>query len=101
MLRCCAGIKDTNTSEVLYIDYGNSECLPLSELRVLPHQFAVLPAQAVPCCLDGVLCRPDTSGSWSTQEVDEFSGLADDEVQMEVKSYRDFKHYVELSKDGR
>jgi len=40
-------------AEVRYIDYGNTETLPVSELRCLPPEFGVLPSQAVRCCLEG------------------------------------------------
>ena len=40
-------------AEVQYIDYGNTETLPVRELRCLPPEFCVLPSQAVRCCLEG------------------------------------------------
>ena len=40
-------------AELRYIDYGNTETLPVSELRCLPQEFGVLPSQAVRCCLEG------------------------------------------------
>ena len=39
--------------EVLYIDYGNTAAVPLSNIRILKPEFSTLPAQAVKCCLKG------------------------------------------------
>lgn len=39
---------------VQFVDYGNSETLPISALCPLYQQFADLPSQAVPCSLYGV-----------------------------------------------
>ena len=45
-------VKDNSVS-VFYIDYGNSETLPLSRLRVLNSKFQNLPSQAIECSLSG------------------------------------------------
>ncbi|XP_032232054.2 uncharacterized protein LOC5507515 isoform X2 [Nematostella vectensis] len=42
------------TVEVLCVDDGNREKLPLSRLRPLPDAFTVLPCQAVCCALSGI-----------------------------------------------
>ena len=46
-------VKDKNVAEVQYIDYGNTEVLPLPELRPIPPEFCALSRQAVRCCLEG------------------------------------------------
>ncbi len=48
--------EDNNTVEVYYVDYGNRETLPESQLRrLLPQRsFMSLPTQAVTCALSGV-----------------------------------------------
>lgn len=50
-----AKVEDVHGEEVkvTYIDYGDSATVPLSSIRTLKHQFSLLPAQAVPCCLKG------------------------------------------------
>ena len=42
-----------NSVSVLYIDYGNSETLSLSRLKVLNSKFQNLPSQAIECSLSG------------------------------------------------
>ena len=42
-----------NSVSVFYIDYGNSETLPLSRLKVLNSKFQNLPSQAIECSLSG------------------------------------------------
>ena len=55
---------------VLYVDYGNEEVLPLSELRQLDHSLYRLPCQAMYCsmpsirpCLSSSSRSPDTKGA--------------------------------------
>ena len=45
-------VKDNSVS-VFYIDYGNSETLSLSRLKVLNSRFQSLPSQAIECSLSG------------------------------------------------
>ena len=40
--------------EVIFVDYGNSEVVPLSATRELTSEFLSLPNQAVQCTLDGL-----------------------------------------------
>jgi len=41
----------TDRVEVLYVDYGNKEEVPLSSLRPLDYRFVILPCQAIKCSL--------------------------------------------------
>lgn len=41
----------TDRVEVLYVDYGNREEVPLSSLRPLDYRFVILPCQAIKCSL--------------------------------------------------
>ena len=43
-----------DTVKVFFIDYGNSESVPISCLSACPSQFALLPVAAVRCSLSGV-----------------------------------------------
>ncbi|XP_064488193.1 RING finger protein 17-like isoform X2 [Ornithodoros turicata] len=45
---------------VLYVDYGNSESVPFSSLRILPDEYMDIPMQAVVCTLHGVTPVADT-----------------------------------------
>ncbi|XP_014670850.1 PREDICTED: uncharacterized protein LOC106811663 [Priapulus caudatus] len=50
--------------DVVYIDYGNEERLPLSRLRPLEKQFAQLPQQAL-CCSLAKVCPPANALLWT------------------------------------
>ncbi|CAB5297965.1 unnamed protein product [Rhizophagus irregularis] len=39
-------IPDSKSAEVIYVDYGNSEMIPLSRVRPLPDNFKQLPSQS-------------------------------------------------------
>ena len=43
------------TIQVVYIDYGNQEWLPLNRLRRIPKQFLQVPEMAVSCSLTGIV----------------------------------------------
>ena len=45
---------DTPRAQVIYVDFGNHEPLPVSRLRVLRKEHAELPMMAVLCALEGV-----------------------------------------------
>lgn len=46
---------DTSQVEVIYVDFGNHEPLPVSQLRTLRKEHAELPMMAVLCALDGAV----------------------------------------------
>ncbi|XP_014678990.1 PREDICTED: uncharacterized protein LOC106818830 [Priapulus caudatus] len=69
--------------EVLYIDYGNSETLTLSALRLLDSDLAALPKQVIRGRLDGITSH---TGSWSqycTQTLKE--SFTDSNIDVEIK----------------
>ena len=47
--------KDTSQAQVIYVDFGNHEPLPVSRLRMLRKEHAETPMMAVLCALDGVV----------------------------------------------
>jgi len=47
--------KDTSQVQVIYVDFGNYESLPMSRLRILRKEHAELPMMAVLCALDGAV----------------------------------------------
>lgn len=61
--------------KVNYVDYGNEETLPLSELQPLHSQFRILPSQAIQCCLANVLPFSLSTAVWSNHICDWFSSL--------------------------
>jgi hypothetical protein len=60
------------TAKVLFVDYGNTDTVPLSDLRKLALEFSYLPQQAIPCMLSGVT-EPD--GGWSQEVLNLFENL--------------------------
>lgn len=46
---------DTSQVQVIYVDFGNHEPLPVSRLRMLRKEHAELPMMAVLCALDGAV----------------------------------------------
>ena len=49
---------DTPTAQVIYVDFGNHESLPVSRLRMLRKEHAELPMMAALCALEGMV-SPD------------------------------------------
>ncbi|RMX47663.1 hypothetical protein pdam_00013604 [Pocillopora damicornis] len=65
---------DTPQANVIYVDFGNNEILPVSRLRMLRKEHAELPMIAVLCALDGAL--PTGGGkNWSTASIERFQEL--------------------------
>ncbi|CAG0883760.1 unnamed protein product [Darwinula stevensoni] len=62
-------------AEVLYIDYGNSEIIHISEMRVIPRKFVRDPDHAVCCTLHGI--EPPNCGQWSEDSIRTFALLLD------------------------
>ncbi|KFQ46384.1 Tudor domain-containing protein 1, partial [Nestor notabilis] len=60
-----------------YIDYGNSEVLPLTRLRPVIPRLMDLPAQAIRCTLAGVK-RP--LGEWTSEDICFMKQLVEDKV---------------------
>ena len=58
---------DDDKVNVMFVDFGNSDTVALSELRELENKFRQLPAHAVCCSLSGV-CPLSKSGDWNGDE---------------------------------
>ena len=70
--------------QVLYIDYGNAEILPITRLRRLKTQFTHCPAMAIQCALFEV--TPRNGNNWTEAAVESFRQLtADREFEMITK----------------
>ncbi|XP_031556532.1 RING finger protein 17-like isoform X2 [Actinia tenebrosa] len=68
------GVNSDETVDVTYVDYGNAETLPFSEIRKLPDSLLGLPRQAYPACLADV--KPcEESEDWNEQVQDFVCGL--------------------------
>lgn len=59
--------------DVIYVDYGNRERIPVSRLRPLHPRFMTDPAQAVCCRLARVKPSGKASAHWSKEETDFFT----------------------------
>ncbi|XP_063688018.1 tudor domain-containing protein 1-like [Bolinopsis microptera] len=72
---------DNASANVLYIDYGNSELVPVSSLRRLKTQFTHCPAMAIQCSLFGI--TPRTGSTWTDEAVESFRQLTgENELEM-------------------
>ena len=64
---------------VCFMDYGNSEVIPPSDVKVLLPDFFVVPVQAIECKLSN--CNPlDGETNWSDDAITTFSGLVSDKL---------------------
>ena len=67
-------------ASIFYVDYGNTEDVPRSDVRTLESQFCALPAQALRCSLEGV--SPLAAGGWSLECISKFQEAV---LEQEVK----------------
>jgi len=82
--------------EVHYIDYGNTECLPLSRLRKMKAQFLQVPELAVPCSLVDIV-PPNKQTYWPVNSIKAFNSLVGDKpMLMNIRSRFDGRLYVDL-----
>ncbi|XP_046582316.1 uncharacterized protein LOC124289727 [Haliotis rubra] len=86
---------------VIYVDYGNYECVKPSSLLQLPASLSTLPSQAIFCSLSG-LCPVNKLGVWTEDEVNGFRQFVNGQ-QLNCKAtfvspYQtlSFPHLVEL-----
>lgn len=67
-------------ASVLYVDFGNTESVRVSEIFSLDGKFFELPCQAVLCSLSGV--KPVSQTGWTSQAVECFRSLVSGSVQV-------------------
>lgn len=77
--------------EVIYVDYGNHESLPLSRLCMLRKDHAELPMMAVLCALEGV--ASSNGDKWNDASIARFKELCDVET-LSLKVVRTEGHYL-------
>ncbi|XP_038076569.1 RING finger protein 17-like isoform X2 [Patiria miniata] len=84
--------------DVLYVDYGNSETVPLSKLCRIKQKHGNLPDLAVCCSLTDIV-PTRKSGRWSLEAVHSFAKMVGDKpVYMSVLGHSGATLYVDLHK---
>ncbi|RMC11371.1 hypothetical protein DUI87_11490 [Hirundo rustica rustica] len=106
---CCAQFTEDNlwyraavtayasedTVLVDYMDYGNSDSLPLTRLRPIIPSLMDLPAQAIRCSLAGV--KPPL-GTWTSEDISYMKKLVKDKVlTVKVVDKESSRSVVELT----
>ena len=77
--------EETLVAKVLFVDYGNTEDVKVSDIYCLPRRFLAVPAQAVSFSLAGVRPVSEEEG-WSPQSITRFEELYNDrELLVTVK----------------
>ncbi|XP_065225661.1 tudor domain-containing protein 1 isoform X2 [Planococcus citri] len=79
----------TKKAEVLYVDFGNKETLPLCRIRLLAKEFTKNTVQTVKCSLAGI--KPLTGSKYKYPASAEFliKNVEDKELQMVVNEVKD------------
>ena len=62
-------VTDSGHLQVRFVDYGNCQSLPLTDIRKSKIGFCVLPMQAIHCYVAMVDHKPE---SWSKEEIDDY-----------------------------
>ena len=91
-----AVVKEISSGKVLvlYIDYGNSETLPIKNIKRLLPRFSELPQQGVECSLNRIRANGKT---WSQKATKRFITLTEEAVKLKVVAQEDHGiHRVEL-----
>ena len=65
----------SSTADVLFVDFGNTETIPLSEMFVLPKEFLSISAQATSFSLHGIVNKGEV---WSVEALLRFKELYED-----------------------
>ena len=62
--------------DVLLVDYGDCESVPLTRIRTLPQGFVTLPKQAITCSLSGVKPAVEEDSKWRPEAMEKLKELA-------------------------
>ena len=96
-------IKSTSSSsglEVCFVDYGNSEVITPSDVKVLGTEFQALPVQAIECKLHNCLPLPSVE-TWSDDAIGVFSHLVlDKDLSVKFVSQVENVWEVEVCYEG-
>lgn len=87
--------------EIFYVDYGNSEVVPLSRLRLMPVVFGSLPHLAIRCSLYNIATTKGDS-NWKRESIAMFARLTEHRklILMVVEQRADMYHVDLLDTDG-
>ena len=86
--------------EVCFVDYGNSEVITPSDVKVLESKFQALPVQAIECKLYNCFPLPD-SETWSDNAIGVFSHLVlDKDLSIKFVAQVDNVWEVEVNCEG-
>lgn len=81
--------------KVFYVDYGNTEVVDKSDIRMLPAKFKKLPRLALKCTLAGV--RPK-EGTWGESAFDFFfKAVTDKSLNVHVMAKHDDSYVVQVT----
>jgi len=90
------GVNSDETVDVTYVDFGNSEKLPFSDIRKLPDMFLRLAKQAISVCLVDIKPNGDNT-EWQKEDVENVTSLlVNRSLVVDVKGVSDDKMSVLL-----
>jgi len=90
------GVNSDDTVNVAYVDFGNCETLPFSDIRKLPDMYLRLPRQALPLSLVDIKPNGD-SNEWQQEDQHNISSLLlNRSMVVDVKGVSDDKMSVLL-----
>lgn len=84
-------------AKLCFFDFGNTERIPVENIRFLPRCFTSVPQQGIPCCLGSVA----PFGQWSGKAVDWFTTLLNKCFKAKQLGYKDGCHRVDLRYDDQ
>ncbi|XP_054706757.1 tudor domain-containing 6-like [Uloborus diversus] len=87
-----------NAADVLFVDYGNAENVPLHSLKVLDAKFLDVPPYAIKCKLNGVVPIQE---SWTDDVINTFHGIVDDCLLGVTFISKDIPAIVNLTKEDK
>ena len=75
------GIRRNGAVEVTFVDYGNSEMVDPSKIKLLTPDMMKFPSQAIPCVLEGL-----PPGQQTSDDVEKLKEYIESECTLEVRS---------------
>ncbi|XP_078698177.1 RING finger protein 17-like isoform X3 [Branchiostoma floridae x Branchiostoma belcheri] len=85
--------------EVAYVDYGNSELVPIRRLRKMPQRFQTIPEMSMCCSLVDIVPIDKETGKWSQEAIQAFAKMVGDKpVLMKILNHSGSLLQVDLHK---